>query len=249
MPSFWDRINPIGKNSWLNPIANKSFRKGAMNFLSGTPEERENVSLLRPEQELGFQQLQDAAQGRGAGGAFGTAADYYRDLMSNDSADYNAFAQPALRQYNEDIVPGISEQFAGMGSGGLSSSGFRNAQIQGATDLSERLGALRANLRQRGVEGLQNIGQLGLGNYSQNMVTKQGSPGLLGSIGPAVVSAGAGLIGGPGAAAATYPIAQQAFNRPQASSAGTTGPYGQNGPRASPQIGNQGFQLPNFMQR
>src|SRR5580765_1236223 len=141
------------------------FSKSGKNFLMGTPETRENVSTLRPEQEGLYNQLTQAGQQRGAGGAFGQSADYYRDLLGNDSADFQSFAAPQLRQYNQDIVPGISEQFAGMGSGGLSSSGFRNAQIQGATDLSERLGALRAGLRQQGAQGLQGIGQQGLGQY------------------------------------------------------------------------------------
>jgi hypothetical protein len=126
-------------------------------------------SLLNPQQQGLHSQLVNAGMGSGAGGAFGTAADYYRNLLSDNSADYNAFAAPQLRQYNEDIIPGISEQFAGMGSGGLSSSGFRNAQIQGATDLSERLGAIRANLRQAGAQGLTNIGQLGLNPVVENL--------------------------------------------------------------------------------
>ena len=49
--------------------------------------------------------------------SFGTAADYYRDLLGNDSADFNAFASPELRRFREQIVPDLSEQFAGMGSG------------------------------------------------------------------------------------------------------------------------------------
>ena len=218
MPSFWDRINPIGSKSFVNPIANKSFRGGAMDLLLGTPEKRENVSTLRPEQEPGFQQLQGAAQGRGAGGAFGQSADYYRDLLGNDSADFNAFAAPQLRQYNEDIVPGLSEQFAGMGSGGLSSSGFRNAQIQGATDLSERLGSIRANLRQAGAQGLQNIGTQSLGNFSQNMVTQPGSEGLLapalGAIGTAVGGPALGALGTMGGSWLNNKF-------------GSSGPYGQ----------------------
>src|SRR6187549_2417597 len=117
MPSFWDRINPIGKNSYINPIANKGFRKGAMNFLTGTPETRENVSSLRPEQEGLYNQAVNAGMGPGAGGAFGEAADYYRGNLSDNPADFNAFAAPSMRQYNEQIVPGLSEQFAGMGSG------------------------------------------------------------------------------------------------------------------------------------
>jgi hypothetical protein len=175
------------------------FFKSLGNFFTGTPEKRRYVSNLSPEQQQLSGQLVNAGMGPGAGGAFGTSADYYRNLMSDDSADYNAFAAPTLRQYNEDIVPGLSEQFAGMGAGGLSSSGFRNAQMQGATDLAERLGALRAQLRQSGAQGLQNIGQLGLGNFGGIQTTQQGTPGILqgglGALGTALGSPSLGTLG------------------------------------------------------
>lgn len=196
-------LSNIGKGlAGGGALAFKGVRKGIKSFLQGTPEKRENVSTLRPEQEQLYQQAVNAGVDKGAGGAFGDAADYYRGLISGEGEDFNQFAAPQLRQYNEDIVPGLSEQFAGMGAGGLSSSGFRNAQVQGATDLSERLGAIRANLRQAGAQGLQGIGQQGLQNYSQNMVTQQGSPGFLQQAIPAALSAaGAYFTGPPGAAA------------------------------------------------
>lgn len=200
------------------------FFKSIGNFFAGTPEKRENVSTLRPEQEEAFQQLLNSIKGQGAGGAFGQSSDYFRNLLGDDSADFNSFAAPQMRQYNEDIVPGLSEQFAGMGAGGLNSSGFRNAQTQGATDLAERLGAIRANLRQSGAQGLQNLGQMGLGNFSQNMVTQPGTSGLLGNLSPAIGSGIGSYFGNK--------IGQQ------------TSPYGQNGPQASP---TQGFNQPNFM--
>lgn len=177
-------------------MANKKFRQGAKNFLFGSPEVRENVSNLQPQQEPLFEQSVNAGLNKGAGGAFGDSADYYRNLLSDDGADYNAFAAPQLRQYNEQIVPGLSEQFAGMGAGGLSSSGFRNAQVAGATDLSERLGAIRANLRQAGAQGLQQAGQIGLQNHSQNMVTEQGTQGLIGAALPALAKAGVSYASG-----------------------------------------------------
>ena len=178
-------------------LTNKKGRSGASNLLFGSPETRENVSTLRPEQEPLYNQLLQAGQGQGAGGAFGDSADYYRSLLSNDNADINAFAAPEIRRYNEQTIPGISEQFAGMGAGGLSSSGFRNAQVQGATDLAERIAQLRAGLRQSGASGLQNIGQLGLQSYSQNMTTQPGSEGLLSSLAPAAGTAAGAAIGGP----------------------------------------------------
>lgn len=229
-------------------IFSKNLRKKAGNFLFGTPEKRENVSLLREEQEPLYQQLVNAGQQEGAGGAFGTAADYYRNLMSDQNADVDAFSAPALRQYNQDIVPALSEQFAGMGAGGLSSSGFRNAQIQGATDLSERLGALRAQLRQSGAQGLANIGQLGLSNFSENMVTRPGTAGLFGSLAPHV---GAGIgqaVGGPIGGAIGSGIGNGIGNATSSWFSGSgnrvghnTGPYQGGGGSSSPS-----FQLPSF---
>ncbi len=171
-----------------------------------------------------------ALNGPGAGGAFGDVADYYRGNLSDNPADFNAFAAPALRQYNQDIVPGISEQFAGMGSGGLSSSGFRNAQIQGATDLSDRLASLRANIRQQSASGLANLGQIGLGNYSEN-VRDQPQPGF-------AQAAGEGL---GEAASAALPYAFDYMKgqnqvKPSIANSGmrNTSPYGNVGASALP---------------
>lgn len=220
------------------------FFKSIGKFFTGTPAKRENVSTLRPEQEGLYNQLVNAGQQRGAGGAFGDAADYYRNLLSDDSADYNAFAAPAMRQYNEDIVPGLSEQFAGMGAGGLSSSGFRNAQIQGATDLAERLGSIRANLRQAGAQGLAGIGQAGLQSFSQNMETRPATEGFLSQAAPVIGSAVASLFGPAGTAIGG--AAEKWFGGSGNKVGANTSPYG-NAPRASPSV-NNGFQLPNFLQ-
>lgn len=165
-------------------------------LFTGTPGKRQNVSTLRPEQESLYQQLQNAGMNKGAGGAFGDSADYYRNLLSNDSADYNDFAAPQMRQFNEQTIPGLAEQFAGMGAGGLSSSGFRNAAVGAGADLSERLGALRASLRQQGAQGLFNIGQQGLQSYSQNMQTEAPTEGLFAKAAPAFGTA-LGSFAGP----------------------------------------------------
>jgi len=164
-------------------------------FFRGTPGRYERRSTLGPEQQPLYQQMQAALQGRGAGGAFGQVADYYRGLLSDDSADFQAFAAPEQRRFREETIPGLSEQFAGMGSGGLSSSGFRNAAVNAGTDLSERLGAIRAQLRQQGAQGLNQMGQFGLGQFNENIYQK-GQPGLVDAIGPALGMA-AGAFGGP----------------------------------------------------
>ena len=234
------------------------FFKSIGNFFTGTPERHENISTLRPEQEGLYNQSVNAGMNRGAGGAFGQAADYYRDQLSNENSDFNAFAAPQLRQYNQDIVPGLSEQFAGMGAGGLSSSGFRNAQVQGATDLSERLGAIRAQLRQQGAQGLQQIGQQGLQNFSQDRVTQPGSEGLLSQAAPIAGAALGFMGGGPGGALAGFQAGnwlKGGFGGGGNNVSAKTGPYDNGGgPTASAQINNPyaqqggggGFSLPSF---
>lgn len=215
---------------------------GISNFLFGGNAKHERVSTLLPQQQPLADQAIKAGLKPGAGGAFGDAADYYRNNLSDNPADFQAFANPALRQYNEDIVPGLSEQFAGMGAGNLNSSGFRNAQIQGATDLSERLGALRAQLRQNSAQGLQGIGQAGLQNFSQDVQTEPASQGVLSTLLPAVATAvGGPFLGTLGAAGASWLTNSLGGNKVGQN----TGPYGGK-PQASPQIGNPNFQLPNF---
>lgn len=227
------------------------FFKSLSNLFTGTPAKRENVSTLRPEQDSLYQQLQRANMGQGAGGSFGTSADYYRGLLSDDSQDYNAFAAPQLRQFNEDIIPGLSEQFAGMGSGGLSSSGFRNAAVNAGTDLSERLGAIRANLRQYGAQGLSNLGQQGLQSYSQNMETDPGSEGLLSNLAPAIGTGIGAAFGGPIGASLGGSAGNWLKNSFGQSKVGqNSSPYGNSQASAQPNINSGmggGFNLPNFM--
>lgn len=168
----------------------------------GSPEQHNRVSTLRRSQEPIYKQLVNAAQRSGAGGAFGDAADYYRGLLSDDSADFDAFAAPELRRYREQIIPDLAEQFAGYGAGSLGSSGFRNAAVSAGTDLSERLGKLRADLRRQGAAGLQDIGQLGLGNYSQDVMTQQGTQGIAAPALGALGTAAFGPVGGAAGAMA-----------------------------------------------
>lgn len=187
-----DYFNPLGKK---HPFG--SVNRKMKDFYLGSPEEHERVSTLLPEQMAGFNQLLGAGQGKGAGGAYGSAADFYYDILNNDPEMLNQLFAPEMRRFNQDIMPGLAEQFAGMGSGALSSSGFRNSATQAGTDLSERLAQMRMNLRQNAAQGLQNIGGAGLGNFSQDVMTNPGSPGFLSSIAPAVGGILGTAVGGP----------------------------------------------------
>jgi hypothetical protein len=204
MPKFKD---------WINPFSSKNpYNKKTRSFLEGTPEVHEQVPNLLPNQLPLQEQQAKAAQERGAGGVFGESADYHRNMLSDDSADINAFNAPHLRQFNEEIIPGISEQFAGMGAGGLSSSGFRNAATTAGVDLAERLGSIRANLRQNSANALQNIGQNALTQYSSDKVTEPGTGGFLATAAPIAGAAAGAYFGGPQGAAIGYAGGQQVAN-------------------------------------
>jgi len=183
-----------------------------MGFFSGSKAGYKQRSLLGPEQQGNYQNLQDSAQG-----AFGKVGNYYGNLLSDDSADYNAFAAPQMRQFNEQIIPDLAEQFAGMGSGALSSSGFRNAAINAGTDLSERLGAIRAQLRQQGAQGLMGLGNQALGQFNEN-IYEQPQGGFLQNALGGITSGAIGAFGGPLAGMASNWI----------SGKGNSDPYGAN---------------------
>ena len=217
-----------------------------MNFFGGSPEKHERVSTLLPGQQPLMNQLQGAATA-GNGGAFGQAADYYRRILDNSPEEFDAFAAPEMRRFQEQTIPQLGEQFAGMGSGALSSSGFQNASINAGTDLSERLAMIRANLRQGAASGLSSLANQGLQNFSQDVVTQPASEGLLSSVAPAIGNA-IGSFAGP-AGAAVGGVAGNLFKNAFGGSSGprNTSPYG----GASPaQASNGGkFNLPSFMQR
>jgi hypothetical protein len=191
-----------------------------MGFWEGEPGRVENVSTLRDYQEGLHRGSVKAAQG-----AFGDVANYYRSNLGNEPGDFMAFARPELRRFREEIIPDLAEQFAGMGSGGLSSSGFRNAGINAGADLSERLGALRANLRQMSAQGLMGIGQQGLQSYTTQYQTP-GSPGFLSSAIPGVLGAVGTAFGGPILGAATAGLTNAITGSSGNKTGANSDPYG-----------------------
>jgi hypothetical protein len=260
------------------PVKNlaRSLGKTAKKFtnselFTGSPAIVENVPTLLPEQIPVYQQLQNAAQGTPSAGAFGREADYYNQLLEprgetpremaaaaqqpnpEESWDYRALEAPALRQYYQNIVPGLSEQFASMGAGssGLSGSGFRNAALQSGVDLAERLAKIRADLRQSGAEGLHRIGQTALTGYGNVMQTQPGAESLWSQLAPALGTASGAALGsyfGPAGVAAGSASGNwlgNLFNQNNTSS--NKSPYeGGNNMASSPQLNQK---LPTWMNR
>lgn len=230
-----------------------------MGFWTGEKGKFSQQSTLGGEQQGLYNQLLGAGQA-GGGGSFGQAGDYYRDLLGGDGSTYQAQQAPEMRQFREQIIPELSEQFAGMGAGGLSSSGFRNAAVGAGADLSERLGAIRAQLRQQGAQGLMGLGQQGLNQYNENIYT-QGQPGalqgIMGGIGQGLGMAGGAALGGgiPAAAGAltagmgALGSMGQGQQRQQAPTRGSSSPYGANLPGYNVPSSSNQFNAPIYGQR
>jgi len=174
------------------------------------PRGYDTVSTFNPQQQQGFQQLIQLLQGQlgQSQGLQGQGSDYISRLLSGSPEAFEQFEAPIQRQFREQTIPQLAEQFSGLGAGAQRSSAFQQALGSAGTDLSERLAALRGQLQlgalpqafqysQAPLSGLQNL--LGLNtqaflerrpNFGQSLFTN-----LAGGLGSAL---GSGLTGGLG---------------------------------------------------
>lgn len=161
------------------------------NFFMGTPSSIDQVTTQSKGQQGLSNQLMQMLQ---SGGGMGGMQNYFNQMLGNDESSFNQFAAPEMRRFNQEIIPSLANQFAGMGSGALSSSGFRNAAVGAGADLSERLASMRANLRQNAVGQLGNFyGQSQQPQFEN--VYRPRSPGLLEQLAP-IAGQALGSMGG-----------------------------------------------------
>lgn len=94
---------------------------------------------------------------------------FLEDLYKPGSEGQKSFEAPYLRQFNEEIIPGISERFAGLG--GLNSSGFQQSLGQAGAGLSEKLASLRTGTQLQGLGAAQQYGQQPFNNLMSLLQT------------------------------------------------------------------------------
>lgn len=115
---------------------------------------------------------------------FQAGSSYLQNLLSGSPESTAAFEAPALRQFQEQIIPMLAERFSGIGAGAQSSSAFSQALGSAGAGLAEDLADLRARLQQgaagqalgyaqQPVSNLFGLSQLGLGTQAQGFVPKQ----------------------------------------------------------------------------
>lgn len=102
-------------------------------------------------------------------------------LKTSPEDQYKSFEKPIMSQFQQQIVPELSERFAGMGA--MQSSGFNQAMGAAGTNLSERLGMLREGLKsnytqmQLGAAGMgANMAQMPVSNTMNMLNTAFGTP-------------------------------------------------------------------------
>lgn len=167
--------------AWAVPVIAALISAGgtfAANKLGNKAGQNEQVSTLTGSQRSALDQALSGLQG---GGGIESALKYFQDLLSNNPDAFKAFEAPAMRQFNEQIIPGIAERFSGTGAGAQSSGAFQRALGQAGASLSEQLQAMRAGLQGGAANSLTNILSNLLGARGFENLYHQGGPNAFGS--------------------------------------------------------------------
>lgn len=113
---------------------------------------------------------------------FQQGSSYLQSLLSGSPEATAAFERPYLRQFEEQIVPGLAERFSSLGA--QRSSAFNQALGAAGSSLAENLAALRSSLQmsalpqalsysQQPISNLLGFSNLGLGTSTQAFIPKQ----------------------------------------------------------------------------
>jgi len=156
-------------------------------FLFGKKGGFEQTPTMNPQQQQLLQQLLG-----GLGGATGAGMGFLQNLLSGDTSKFEA---PLMRQFNEQTIPHLAEQFSGANAQG--SSAFGQALGSAGAGLAQDLGALRGGLQMQGLGQLSNFLNQGLGAKSFESIYRPGTSGFMGGLAPALGQGlGMGLSGG-----------------------------------------------------
>lgn len=106
------------------------------------PGEEKRFERYTPEQQQIFQMINNLLTGKGEQPQSGLLGEMY----GKDSFD--AYAEPAIRTFNERIAPGIAERYSALGAGAQGSSAFQNRLAEEGSNLSRNLAESYAQRRQ-----------------------------------------------------------------------------------------------------
>jgi len=171
-----------------------------IDFFLGKRGKTEQLSTMSPEQQEYLRRLYSGG-GLESNPLFQSGSSYLQELLNGSPEAYERMSAPYLEQFNQQIVPGLAQTFAGAGtgSGALSSSGFQQSLAQAGRGLQSDLAAMREGMRMQGLNSALSYAQqpeanrlAGLGRSPFENVRSQGTMGLL----PSFLSNIAGGYGG-----------------------------------------------------
>lgn len=183
-------------NDWGHWLTGGLGTQKGRDFLGGSDNQlQKKPTGTAQQQQFGGQDLISMLQQMmQQGGGLQQANQYDQSLLGQGPEAFQQFSQPYMQQFNEQVLPGIAERFAG--GGALSSSGFAQALGGASSGLQSQLAQLFSQLqgqasgRQQGQ--FQNLSQIGLGYSPFAYNEKQGSPGFLGPFAASLVKGGFG---------------------------------------------------------
>ena len=124
---------------------------------------------LPPEVQSIIQRLQSQTQGNAPLSqnqpGFQSASNYLQDLLNPDSEAMRAYQEPAMRQFQQEIIPGIAERFSLGNEKG--SSAFQNSLTQAGGNLSAQLNQQRGQQQMQALPLLLQLLQMPFDQFSK----------------------------------------------------------------------------------
>ena len=139
------------------------------------------LDTMSPEQKQFFQQLLQMLSPEGQlGGAYQQSLGGLTDLLDPSSEAYDKLADPYMRQFEQETIPGIGEKFAGKGA--LSSSGFGQSLSAAGGNLQSNLASMKTLMMQKAMQDImsqfQGMSGQAMGAQPFAYMQKPGQKGL-----------------------------------------------------------------------
>jgi Glycine zipper len=129
---------------------------GTLGFFSGNKDKNKQISTLTPEQQQLLRNTIEQSQNGQVGQNYGQANDYISRLLGGDQQSFDQWAAPQRTQFEQQVIPRLSERFSGLGGGmggGVgSSSGFGQAIGGASAQFNSNLAGLYAQLQQQAAQ-------------------------------------------------------------------------------------------------
>ena len=143
-------------------------------FLFGSEESVMQTPQFTPGQMQLFETLLGQSQ-KGAGPSF----DFLSRLLAGDEELFKSLEAPSIRAFQEQIAPGIAEQYTSAGLGGRGSSAFQQQIATAGSRLAQSLGEQRTGLRMSALDRMLQQVQAPLGYQPYKFNFLERDPGIL----------------------------------------------------------------------